>query len=185
MMIQIEHRESHDIDIFIDDAQILGFLDPAKAELNFETRPAEYAGDGARFQRFAFSDVGEIDYIISGSLTAQPFVSREIGGRSVKLETLGEIVAKKVYYRGGEAKPRDIFDMAAAAEVDRAAVLSAISQYPEKVSAMIRRLDTLDPNFVEHTVDQLMILPGFRGIVSSSLSIARALLVEALQQPAS
>ncbi|MEW9617732.1 nucleotidyl transferase AbiEii/AbiGii toxin family protein [Shinella sp. S4-D37] len=30
MMIRIGHRESHDIDILLDDSQIWGFLDPAK-----------------------------------------------------------------------------------------------------------------------------------------------------------
>lgn len=33
MMIQIGHRESHDVDIFLDDAQLLGFLDPSKSGL--------------------------------------------------------------------------------------------------------------------------------------------------------
>ncbi|WP_352570972.1 hypothetical protein [Mesorhizobium sp. M0074] len=27
MMIQINHRESHDVDIFLDDPQLLGFID--------------------------------------------------------------------------------------------------------------------------------------------------------------
>ncbi|QND61948.1 nucleotidyl transferase AbiEii/AbiGii toxin family protein (plasmid) [Mesorhizobium sp. AR07] len=30
MMIQIGHRESHDIDIFLDDPQLLGFIDPSR-----------------------------------------------------------------------------------------------------------------------------------------------------------
>ncbi|RUW44700.1 hypothetical protein EOA32_36030, partial [Mesorhizobium sp. M1A.F.Ca.ET.072.01.1.1] len=29
MMIQIGHRESHDIDVFLDDPQLLGFMDPS------------------------------------------------------------------------------------------------------------------------------------------------------------
>jgi hypothetical protein len=41
MMIQIGHRESHDIDIFLDDPQVLGFFDPAKAESR--QRPAAIA----------------------------------------------------------------------------------------------------------------------------------------------
>jgi hypothetical protein len=35
MMIQIGHRESHDIDIFLDDPQLLGFIDPSKSQLSF------------------------------------------------------------------------------------------------------------------------------------------------------
>lgn len=132
MMIQIGHRESHDIDIFIDDAQMLGFLDPAKVDLHFKEEPAEYRGDGARFQKFAFTDIGEIDFIISGHLTDAPFLIRHIEGRDVRLETIPEIIAKKVYYRGSEAKVRDVFDIAAAAQSYRSEVLAASRVIPTK-----------------------------------------------------
>lgn len=46
MIIQIGHRESHDVDIFVDDGQILGFLDPAKFDLRFTER----AGEGPKGQ---------------------------------------------------------------------------------------------------------------------------------------
>src|SRR5690606_32663150 len=69
MMIQIGHRESHDIDIFLNDGQILRFLDPTKTALHFIEPPASYEGDGARFQKFAFERTGEIDFIVAGSLT--------------------------------------------------------------------------------------------------------------------
>ena len=78
MMIQIGHRESHDVDIFIDDGQILGYLDPAKVDLHFKEKPADSGGDGARFQKFAFTDIGEIDFIASGQLTEAPFIVQEI-----------------------------------------------------------------------------------------------------------
>lgn len=51
MMIQIGHRESHDIDIFFDDPQLLGFIDPSRSHLHFETMPSDYLGDGLRFRR--------------------------------------------------------------------------------------------------------------------------------------
>ena len=58
MMIQINHRESHDVDIFLDDPQLLGFIDPSKSQLSFSTGPAAYDGDGTRFQKFAFEGLG-------------------------------------------------------------------------------------------------------------------------------
>lgn len=115
MMIQIGHRESHDVDIFLDDPQLLGFIGPSKSQLSFKMVPAAYYGDGMRFQKFAFESLGEIDFIVAGALTRIPFEKREVEGRSAWLETIPEIIAKKVYYRGADAKPRDIFDIAAAA----------------------------------------------------------------------
>jgi hypothetical protein len=81
MMIQIGHRESHDIDIFLDDPQLLGFIDPSRSHLHFETMPSDYLGDGLRFQKFAFEGIGEIDFIVAGALTTTPFETRVVEGR--------------------------------------------------------------------------------------------------------
>ena len=48
MMIQIGHRESHNVDIFLDDPQLPGYIDPAKSALRFETILDGCQGDGAR-----------------------------------------------------------------------------------------------------------------------------------------
>lgn len=53
MMIQIGHRQSHDVDIFLDDPQLLGFIDPSRSRLRFDVAPSDYHGDGLRFQKFA------------------------------------------------------------------------------------------------------------------------------------
>ncbi|ODT74396.1 MAG: hypothetical protein ABS76_37060 [Pelagibacterium sp. SCN 64-44] len=171
MMIQIGHRESHDIDIFLDDGQILGFLDPAKVDLLFEEIPASYGGDGARFQKFAFEDIGEIDFIAAGPLTAAPFAVHEIDGREVKL-------TKKVYHRGSEAKPRDVFDIAAAARGHRIEVVTALRSYPNEVAKTLVRFSKLNPQFVATTIKQLMILPDYLEIADDSLAIATGLLNE-------
>jgi hypothetical protein len=47
MMLQINHRESRDVDIFLSDPQLLPFLDPQKHDFEFEIRPAASEGDGA------------------------------------------------------------------------------------------------------------------------------------------
>jgi len=180
MMIQIGHRESHDVDIFIDDGQILGFLDPAKGDLHFKEKPADYGGDGARYQKFAFTDIGEIDFIASGHLTDTPFVTKQIEGRDVKLETIPEIIAKKVFHRGSEAKARDVFDIAAAARSHRPEVVTALKGFPDQVSKTLARLDKLNPEFVRGAIGQLMILPDFLDMAPESLVIAKSLLGEVL-----
>jgi hypothetical protein len=180
MMLQIGHRQSHDVDIFIDDAQVLGFLDPAKVDLHFREQPAAYGGDGARFQKFAFSNIGEIDFIAAGHLTDTPFVVRQIEGRAVQLESIQEIIAKKVYHRGGEAKARDVFDIAAAAQSHRSEVTAALKRYPDQVARTLERLEKLNPEFVTNTIRQLMILPDYLDMAPQSLTIAKSLLSEVL-----
>lgn len=95
MMLQIGHRESHDIDIFLCDAQQLGFLNPDKKDFQFEILPSEYNGDGASYLKLAFESIGEIDFIVGHAMTATPTVRRTIEGRSVLLETVPELSRKK------------------------------------------------------------------------------------------
>jgi hypothetical protein len=95
MMLQIDHRESHDVDIFLFDPQLLPFLDPQKHDFTFEIPPTDHKGDGARFQKFAFENIGEIDFIVGGSLTSTPTIPMTIEGEAVQLETIPESLLKK------------------------------------------------------------------------------------------
>ncbi|TIR86250.1 MAG: nucleotidyl transferase AbiEii/AbiGii toxin family protein [Mesorhizobium sp.] len=183
MMIQIGHRESHDIDIFLDDPQLLGFIDPSRGQLRFDLVPSDYQGDGLRFQKFAFEDVGEIDFIVAGMLTQTPFQIRDVEGRAVRLETIPEIITKKVYYRGSEAKPRDIFDIAAAARSQLGSVVAALTAFPEQVSRTKVRLEKLNPEFVDRAIAQLMIMPDYQASAADSLNTALAVLDEVLSWP--
>lgn len=72
---------------------------PPEVACGFDVAPSDYQGDGLRFQKFAFEGVGEIDFIVAGALTGKPFETREVEGRAVRLETIPEIIAKKVYHR--------------------------------------------------------------------------------------
>jgi hypothetical protein len=45
-------------------------------------------------------------------LTNNPFEQHEVLGRNILLETPIEIVAKKLWYRGDRATPRDLLDLA-------------------------------------------------------------------------
>jgi hypothetical protein len=184
MMIQIGHRESHDIDIFLDDPQLLGFIDPSRSRLRLDLAPSDYQGDGLRFHKFAFENVGEIDFIVAGTLTQMPFDIREVEGRAVRLETVPEIIAKKVYYRGPEAKPRDIFDIAAAARFKLEPVVNALRAFPDQVSRTKERLEKLNPEFVDRAIADLMIMPDFQASsAADSLDTALAVLNGALSAP--
>ena len=44
MMLQISHRESHDIDLFLDDPQLLPYLTASVGELAFEIGTPSYNG---------------------------------------------------------------------------------------------------------------------------------------------
>lgn len=145
--------------------------------------PSDYQGDGLRFQKFAFENVGEIDFIVARALTPTPFEIREVEGRAMRLETVPEIIAKKVFYRGSEAKPRDIFDIAAAARLQLEQMVNALRAFSNHVSRTRERLEKLNPEFVDRAIRQLMIMPDYQATAADSLDTALAVLDEVLSSP--
>ena len=176
MMLQIAHRESHDIDIFLPDPQLLAYLDPQKRDFEFEMRPNEYDGDGVKFLKLAFSNVGQIDFIVGPSMTSSPTSRRTIEGEAVDLENIAEIIAKKVYYRGSHIRPRDIFDIAAAAEHHADSVIEALRSRPVEVANTLLALDRLNPAFVNAAIADMAISGTYRSIAKTAIERARTVL---------
>ncbi|QND54705.1 nucleotidyl transferase AbiEii/AbiGii toxin family protein (plasmid) [Phyllobacterium sp. 628] len=175
MMIQIDHRESHDVDIFLPDPQFLSYLDPQKQNFEFEVVPHDYGGDGTGFLKIAFAD-GEIDFIVGPAMTEAPTIAREIENEIVLLETVPEIITKKIYYRGSSIKPRDIFDIAAAGETDANSIISALRSYPKQVEQTLATIDKLNPEFVYATIQQLMLRDHCRNIATTAIDRAKEIL---------
>ncbi|MBR1216417.1 hypothetical protein JQ557_00320 [Bradyrhizobium sp. U87765 SZCCT0131] len=120
MMLQLDHRDSQDIDIFLPDAQLLSFLDPRLHDFQFEIAPSDYGGDGSKFLKLAFAGIGEIDFIVGQAVTAKPTMTQTVQGEDIALETVAEIncqedllswrdhqAARYLRYRGGgKARPQ-------------------------------------------------------------------------------
>ena len=181
MMLQINHRESHDVDIFLPDPQLLSFLDPKLHDFEFEIHPADYDGDGSGFLKIAFKDIGEIDFIVANSLTASPTIQKTIENDVVLLETVPEIITKKIYHRGASIKPRDIFDIAAASKQFEQPMILALRDYPEKVSATLAKLALLNPEFVYNAISELAIKDDYKPIAITALETTTALLSKVLR----
>ena len=176
MMLQVGHRESHDVDIFLPDAQFLPFLDPKLHDFEFEIRPSDYGGDGTGFIKLAFTGIGEIDFIVGQALTNTPTTKRTIEDEDVDLETVAEIIAKKIHYRGASIKPRDIFDIAAAATHDRNFLINALKAYKDDVGKTLLAVDRLNPDFVNAAIAELAIRKQFEPVAETALKDAKELL---------
>ncbi len=176
MMLQIDHRQSDDIDIFLPDPQLLSYLDPKLHDFEFEIMPSDYQGDGSRFLKLAFEDIGEIDFIASPALTKQPTIKMVVEGREVHVESVAEIITKKVFYRGKHIKPRDIFDIAAAAKSKRTAIIGALISYQDHVADALLAIEKLNPDFVRATNSTLIIRDSFRPLIATAIDDAKELL---------
>lgn len=176
MMLQIDHRESHDIDIFLPDPQFLAYLDPQKRDFEFDVRPTEYDGDGTKFLKLAFGDIGQIDFIVGSSMTPSPTTRRTIESEIVDLENVPEIITKKIYYRGTNIRPRDIFDIAAAAESHADSVVEALRSRPVEVAKTLLALDRLNPDFVNAAIADMAIKDRYKSIAKTAIERAKTIL---------
>jgi predicted nucleotidyltransferase component of viral defense system len=168
LMLRHNHRFSKDIDIFVPDPQALGFVTP-RLSSHAESLTTDYT-EAANFVKL-FLPEGEIDFVASPNLTDNPYILQELLGRTVKVETSAEIIAKKFWHRGNKLTARDIFDFVLVAEKEPAEldaagkfVLRHIDMMYEQLESNASRLKlqfdaiaTLDytPSY-EHAVDVLM-----------------------------
>lgn len=182
LMLQIGHRTSFDIDIFLDTPQLLGFLDLSRNSFQFDLEPSAFAGDGARFMKIAFEKIGEIDFVASPILTQNGFSTKDILGRKIYLETPAEIISKKIFYRGASATPRDIFDIAAASRDYRDEIVSALRHFPEKVAKSIEAIKKTNRNYINTVISDLQIRPEFVTMNRHATDICMSVLSEALQK---
>lgn len=155
LMLRHGHRLSKDIDIFVPDPQYLGFVSPRLSDAA-EHVSQDYV-EGPGYVKLLRPE-GEIDFVASPNLTAQPFDEWTLLGRTVKVETAAEIVAKKLWHRGDRATARDLFDLSLVIEREpkalataapylvrhREAFLAQIQQRRAVLAAQFEAIDALD-----------------------------------------
>lgn len=181
LMLQIDHRESHDIDLFLGDPQFLPFLNPETQGIKLDRTPDSYQA-GTDMLKLAYRDLGEIDFICCDSIIPDPTQPSDVRGHTVALETPAEIIAKKVFYRGWSFQPRDMFDLAAVAEhFGPDYVVAALGHCGrEKCETALAVIDKTIPAYVEGIIGQLMLRDKTRGLVAHARKVSRDLVERAL-----
>lgn len=118
------------------------------------------------------------------ALTDNPTQSAVIRDRGVNLETPAEIIAKKVYYRGWNFQPRDMFDLAAVGDrhgIDY--VVSAMRQCDlSRCEKALEIIEKAKPDFVRSIIGQLMFRPMTAHLVDTAQAMSRDYLIETISQ---
>ena len=132
-----------------------------------------YRGDGARYLKVVVEDEGEIDFIAAPPVMCDPNTVRTLLGRQVRVNTVPEIIASKVVYRGDHLLARDIFDIAAACESGhREAILNALANVPEHAAAAHSRVGMLPQGRLAELVLPQDVRPGFEHLLADAPAIA-------------
>ncbi|WP_235917223.1 nucleotidyl transferase AbiEii/AbiGii toxin family protein [Maritimibacter harenae] len=165
LMLQIDHRESHDVDLFIRDPQALAYLNPETQGYVLALAPGSYVSDGSASLKIVFDGVGEIDFICCEPTLDGESALWDVRGACVKLETPAEIIAKKVFHRGARLQPRDMFDIAAVARVRGAEYLARpLSGMPDKVELALNVATAYRSQLLRPVLSGLNVKPGFEGL---------------------
>lgn len=111
-----QHRKSFDIDLFVTDPQILNYLSPKhwlEDSRSFNT--AKYI-DLANHIRLLTKENIKIDILVSQDFIGHAIIddSHTFFHESIYVESLEDILAKKIVYRKDQNKSRDIIDLSVA-----------------------------------------------------------------------
>jgi Nucleotidyl transferase AbiEii toxin, Type IV TA system len=151
LMLRLNHRYSRDIDLFVPDPQYLGHMTPRLSD-SAQALTTDYV-EAAEYVKLLLP-TGEIDIVVGEPLTEQPWEMVIHRGRRVAIETNAEIVAKKMYHRGNQAKARDLFDLCAIADLDVAAIEKAAPWFTRHGDAFIAQLKA-NVGYVEEDFAQI------------------------------
>ena len=137
-MFRFEHRLSKDIAFFIRDVQWLGFITPRLNDVI--AAMVEGYEEHANSLKLILP-AGDIDFVAAATVTSsEPVEMLRFQDYSFPLETTEEILAKKLFYRPESFKPRDVFDLAVAIDMDPSSAARAVAASASKRGVLTRRL---------------------------------------------
>ena len=143
LAIQLNHRVSFDVDIFLEHPGALKELmkNPKTRQLSDDR---EFPGNYLKIIR----PEGEIDFILAANVTDDYCLPFEFEGGHIHIETPAEIIAKKVKYRGSRFTYRDIYDLAAVIKTDPSLLkrLSEIEELDGTFERVFSRIQFLQEN---------------------------------------
>lgn len=169
LMILADHRLSKDIDAFIDDPQYLALLSPDTTDV-WTCAAWDRA---AHYLKLKYPE-GEIDFIVAAAISPLPPVEKTIdlgGSRPViRLDPLVEIALKKLHYRAGMLKARDVFDT-----IDADSLRTHLHEVGDKKSDLLRRLDAINDDYLRAELAELDIRPQWEGQKETCLQRVKAI----------
>lgn len=179
-MLHAGHRLSKDIDAFIADPQYLTVLSPRLA--GEDIWACDTYAEAANHLKLVYPE-GEIDFIVAAPITDLPSDATTIpeeqdGGRSVKIEVEHpvEIALKKLIYRGGSLKVRDIFDIAVVDLLHHDLLRAKLDRARGVKRDIRKRLTSLSEDYCRQELAELDIMEAWRAIADECLSRTRAVI---------
>jgi len=123
------HRLSFDIDLFVEDVQYLDFIRPKLwIDESDHFNPSEYIDQYNHIGLITSNDI-KVDILVCTNST-EGFIdnTKQIFSFDIYIESIENILAKKITFRKKDNKARDIFDIATAISKDKLIIKSMIEK---------------------------------------------------------
>lgn len=166
LALRIGHRISDDIDIFLSGVS-LKLLTPGSNPVAQTISPKfDWPGHYLKYHR---TD-GEIDFLSSALLTEPGFSREAFRGRTVALETIDEVMVKKLRYRSHSFTLRDAFDLACVAKSKPETILTLAKEISDTIPRATLALSSLSNEKVRIAVRPS---PAFRDVLEDPIDQAK------------
>ncbi len=118
LALRIAHRLSDDVDLFVPSRPLKVFTPTENPGSKAISQQFQWPGHYLKFE----CDGGEIDFLSAHLQTTPGFTWERYRNRDIALETLAEVIVKKIRFRSATFTSRDIFDLAAVGKCEPAIV---------------------------------------------------------------
>jgi hypothetical protein len=175
-MIHTGHRLSKDIDAFITDPQYISILSPRLA--GEDVWACDTYDEAANHLKLIYPE-GEIDFIVAAPITGLACeavtIPDEQGGESVEIavEHPVEIALKKLVYRAGLLKVRDIFDIAVVDSLHHDLLRANLHHASHVKKDVLRRLANISEDYCRQELAELDIQEDWKFIADECLARTR------------
>jgi len=141
------HRYSTDIDIFTHSKQDISLLfRPSKWDNKFKNMMHAIGYKNYKmhpvYTEFVFEDDFKMQFLSVEDRTKNPYNKISLWDIDMLIESVEEIVAKKIYFRAHKGNARDLFDIAIAIHKDPA-ILDKLIIPLEKIEELLQTLSTI------------------------------------------
>ena len=168
-----QHRLSFDIDLFVTDVQLMNYLSPKHwLEETNAFNSGAYIDLANHIRVLHRENNIKIDVLVAQDFTGNCLVddSKELFSESIYVESVEDIIAKKIVYRRNDNLTRDIIDIAIAIEyadnvLKRLFELGVITV--DDVKELYQALEHLD---TEQFKEELLIVKPFDTYMDTSLN---------------
>jgi len=181
-MLRAGHRLSKDIDAFIADPQYLPLLSPRLG--GEDVWACETYAEAANHLKLVYPE-GEIDFIVAAPITdlaAERVTILEERGSpgdravQIKIEHPVEIALKKLVYRAGLLKVRDIFDIAVVDSLHGDLLRANLHRAIAVKRDILKKLESLSEDFCRRELAELDIKDEWQPIADACLARTKAII---------